>query len=110
MEDEKDVLESTIEELTEINLDLEDSEKKVLVGAQLTKEEKEKMTECLKRNSDIFAWSHGDIPRVDPEKAEHCLNIDLMHPPVRQKQRRFTPERNKVISEEIDRLLKIDVI
>ena len=33
-----------IEELTEINLDLEDSKKKVLVGAQLTKEEKEKMT------------------------------------------------------------------
>ena len=110
VEDEKDVLESTIEELTEINLDLEDSEKKVLVGTQLTKEEKEKMTECLKRNSDIFACSHRDIPRVDPEKAEHCLNIDPAHPPVRQKQRRFTLEWNKVISDEIDMLLEIDAI
>ena len=71
MEDEKDVLESTIEELTEINLDPEDSEKKVLVGAQLMKEEKEKMTKCLKRNSDIFAWSDRDILGVDPEKAKH---------------------------------------
>jgi len=29
---------------------------------------------------------------------------------MRQKQRRFTPERNKVISDEVDRLLEIDVI
>ena len=41
VEDEKDVLESTIEELTEINLYPKNSKKKkVLVGAQLTKEEK----------------------------------------------------------------------
>ena len=55
MEDEKDVLESTIEELTEINLDPKDSKKKVLVGAQLMKVEREKVMECLRRNNDIFA-------------------------------------------------------
>ena len=33
MEDEKDVSENTIEELVEINLDPEDPNKKVLVGA-----------------------------------------------------------------------------
>ena len=37
MEDEKDVPEITIEEMVEINLDPEDPNKKVLVGAQLTK-------------------------------------------------------------------------
>ena len=68
------------------------------------------MTECLKRNSDIFAWSDRDIPGVNPEKAEHCFNINPVHPPVRHKQRRFAPERNKVISDEIDRLLEIDAI
>ena len=41
--DEKDTLENMIEELVEINLDPEDSEKKVLVGAQLTKEEKKEL-------------------------------------------------------------------
>jgi len=59
---------------------------------------------------DIFAWSHKDIPGVDPEEAEHCLNIDPSHPPVRQKQIRFALERNKVISDEVDRLLEIDAI
>ena len=68
------------------------------------------MTKCLRRNRDIFSWSHRDIPRVDPEEAEHCLNIDPSHPLVRQKQRRFTPERNRVISDEVDRILEIDTI
>ena len=110
VEDEKDVLESTIEELLEINLDPEDLSKTVLVGVHLTEKEKKKVVECLKRNKDVFAWSHKDIPGVDPEEAEHCLNIDPSYPPVRQKQRRFAPERNKVISDEVDRLLEIDAI
>ena len=110
IENEKAVPESTIEELVEISLDPEDSGKTVLVGIHLTEIEKKKVVECLKKNKDIFAWSHKDIPRVDPEEAEHCLNIDPSHPPVRQKQRRFAPERNKVISDEVDRLLEIDAI
>ena len=85
IEDEKDVPENTIEELVEINLDPGDSNKTVLVGVQLTEIEKKEMIECLKRNKDVFAWSHKDIPGVNPEEAEHCLNIDLSHPPVRQK-------------------------
>ena len=74
------------------------------------KVERERVMECLRRNKDIFAWSHRDILGVNPKEAEHCLNIDPSHPPVRQKQRRFTPERNKVISDEVDRLLEIDTI
>ena len=69
MENEKDVPKSIIEELIEINLDPEDSRKKVLVGVQLTKVEREKVMECLMRYKDIFAWSHRDIPGVDPEEA-----------------------------------------
>ena len=54
VEEETDVPESTIEELVEINLDLNDLEKKVLVGAQLTKVETERIAKCLKRNKDIL--------------------------------------------------------
>ena len=104
------MLENTIEEPVEINLDPEDSNKKVLVGAQLIEIERKKVVECLKRNEDIFSWSHKDILGVDLEKAKHCLNIDPLHPPVRQKQRRFAPECNKVISDEVDRLQEIDAI
>ena len=81
----KDVSESMIEELVEISLDPEDSSKTVLVGVHLTEIEKKKVVECLKKNKDIFSWSHKDIPGVDPGEVEHCLNIDPSHPPVRQK-------------------------
>lgn len=96
MEDEKDVPKSTIEELIEINLDPENYEekKKGRKGAGRSpnnESRKGEMRECLRRNKDIFAWSHKDIPGVDPEEAEHCLNIDPSHPPVRQEQRRFVP-------------------
>jgi len=55
IEDEKDVPESTIEELAEINLDPEDLSKTVLVGVHLTGVEKKKVVECLRKNKDIFA-------------------------------------------------------
>ena len=61
--------ESKIEEVIEINLDPKDSSKTVLVGVHLTEVEKKKVVECLKKNNDIFAWSHKDIPGVDPEEA-----------------------------------------
>ena len=64
----------------------------------------------LRENKDVFAWSHRDIPRIDPLMAVHKLNIDPGYPLVRQKKRRFTPERNRIISDEIDRLLEIDAI
>ena len=47
---------------------------------------------------------------MNSEEAKHCLNIDPSYPPIRQKQIRFVLERNKVISDEVDRLLEIDTI
>ena len=37
------------------------------------KEERERVTECVRRNRDIFTWSHRDIPEVDPEEAEQLF-------------------------------------
>ena len=47
-----------------------------------------------------------DIPSV----AKHRLNINPKYPLVQQKKRRFSLERNKIVSDEIDRLLEIDTI
>ena len=83
-EEETDVPKSTIEELVEINLDPNDPEKKVLGGTRLSKEERERLLECMKKNKDVFALSHRDILGVNPEEAKYCLNIDPSYPPVRQ--------------------------
>ena len=68
IEDEKDTPENMIKELIEINLDPEDSDKNVLVGARLMKEEKERIIECLRRNKDIFSWSTQTYQEQTPKK------------------------------------------
>ena len=100
----------TIEELEEVSLDEDDPNKKVLIGTLLTEKEKNDLITFLRKNKDVFAWSHIDIPGVDPEMATHNLNIDPKYPLVRQKKRRFAPERNKIVSDEVDRLLETDAI
>ena len=59
------------------------------------------------QHHDCFAWSHKDMTRIDPEVVVHRLQVDPDHPPVKQKRRKFAPERNKVINEEVQKLLDI---
>ena len=47
---------------------------------------------------------------IDPDIAVHRLQVDLDHPPVKQKRRKFTPERNKVINEEVQKLFDIGLV
>ncbi|CAL2264372.1 unnamed protein product [Prunus armeniaca] len=52
----------------------------------------------------------ADMSGIDPEIACHRLNIDPNHPPYQQKQRRFAPQQNQIISDEVDRLLEAGFI
>ena len=71
VKEETYIPESTIEELVEINLDPNNLEKKMLVGTQMSKEEMERLLEYLRKNKDVFAWSHRDIQGVNPEEVKH---------------------------------------
>ena len=87
MEDEADVPETTTEELREIILNEAEPEKKILIGALLSSEEREELVSVLRKNKDVFAWTHQDMVGVDPAEASHNLNTDPKFPPVKQKQR-----------------------
>jgi hypothetical protein len=50
------------------------------------------------------------MPRIDPEDIVHHLNINLEMSSVKQKRRKFTPERNIAIAEEVEKLLKAHFI
>ncbi|KAJ9542423.1 hypothetical protein OSB04_028929 [Centaurea solstitialis] len=43
---------------------------------------------------------------IDPSIISHKLNVDPTFKPIKQKRRKFAPERNKVINDEVDNLLK----
>ena len=55
------------------------------VGALLFEVERAKLVTFLKGNMDVFAWLHKDMPGITPEHVVHCLKIDPVFPPVRQK-------------------------
>jgi hypothetical protein len=65
----------------------------------------ESLIELLKDNIDVFAWTHEDMPGIDPSVISHKLNVDLSMRPIKQKRLVFAPERNQAISGEVEKLL-----
>jgi ribonuclease HI len=76
------------------------------VGSSLPQEQKEALVEFLRRNADVFAWSHEDMPGIDPSVIVHRLNVDPSYKPVKQKRRSFAPERNQAVAAEVEKLLQ----
>jgi hypothetical protein len=46
---------------------------------------------------DVFAWQISDMPRIPREVIEHKLDIDTTFKPIKQKERKYTPERRETI-------------
>ncbi|RVW17975.1 Transposon Ty3-I Gag-Pol polyprotein [Vitis vinifera] len=76
----------------------------------MTQEETQGMRNILRQNHDIFAWAHSDMKGIHPSIASHRLNVFSTARLVRQRIRRFHPERQRVIRNEIDKLLEAGFI
>ncbi|KAK1568798.1 hypothetical protein Q3G72_028909 [Acer saccharum] len=96
-----------MEELDEVSIDPNQPDHKVLIGSRLPADVRKQLVEFLKERRNSFAWSHEDMIGIDPEVMVHRLQVDPDHQPVKQKRRKFAPERNKVINEEIQKLFDI---
>ena len=99
-----------VEELESVKLDDQHPERVVQIGLQPLRSLRDQLVDFLKEHKDIFAWSHEDIPRIDPSVIIHRLNVDPAHKAVIQKRRRFNPDRYTTISEEVNNLLKAKFI
>ena len=75
------------------------------VGADLERKSKKDLVQFLKKNIDIFAWSHEDMSGIDPGVITHRLNICPSFKLVRQKKIVFAPERDNAIKEEVQKLM-----
>jgi hypothetical protein len=64
----------------------------------------------LRKNIEVFIWSHEDMPGINLEDIVHVLNVDPDMKPVKQKRRKLTPKRVKAIAEEIEKLLKAQFV
>nr|XP_023904505.1 uncharacterized protein LOC112016217 [Quercus suber] len=77
-----------VEELEEIILDESKPEQTTRIGTLASQPVRQALTAFLKRNQDIFAWSHEDKLGIDPSVMVHKLNVNLASPPIRQKSER----------------------
>ena len=84
---------------------LDGTDKFIYISTLLSQEEKAWLRQ-VQFNADVFAWTHADMPGISPVHAEYKLNIAPSTKPVRQKVRRFHPDRHLVIQTEVDNLLQ----
>ena len=90
--EEKRVVVEPIEVLEDVPLDERNPERCTRVGADLERGVKENLVKFLRKNVDVFAWSHEDMPGIDPNVITHRLNVCPSSKPIRQKKRVFAPE------------------
>ncbi|XP_022558234.1 uncharacterized protein LOC111206141 [Brassica napus] len=86
------------------------STRNLKIGSKLPEGLRRRLVDFLRSNSDCFAWSHSDMPGIDPEIIMHQLQVDPSHQPTRQKRRKFAPERDIIINEEVRNLLEAKFI
>ncbi|XP_059637380.1 uncharacterized protein LOC132279421 [Cornus florida] len=60
-------------------------ERTTRVGERLAVEEKQELVNFLSQNADVFAWSHLDMPGIDPSVSYHFLNVNPNTRPIKQK-------------------------
>ncbi|RVW25975.1 hypothetical protein CK203_098038 [Vitis vinifera] len=80
------------------------------VSSLLTAGEAQDIQDTLRQSHDIFAWAHSDMKGIHPSIASHRLNVLPSARPVRQRVRSFHPNRQKIIRDEIDKLLEAGFI
>ena len=107
---ERKTLVEPLEELSTIILDNEHPEKSTKVRANLSPHTRDSIIHFLKDNKDVFAWSHVDMPGIDPSIISHKLNVNPCLRPIKQKRRVFALERNNAIMEEVDKLHTVNFI
>ena len=103
--DEGQKLVEPTKELKVVVLDEEKPNKTTSIGTRMDRRLRESIIEFLKSNLDVFAWTHDDMPSIDPSTVCRKLNVDPSIRPIKQKRRVFAPEKNQAISDEVEKLL-----
>ncbi|KAK9050700.1 hypothetical protein SSX86_030330 [Deinandra increscens subsp. villosa] len=68
------------------------------------------LLQLLQARTSTFAWKHEDMTGIPKHVITHKLGLDPSFRPTQQKRRKFAPEKNIIIQEEFDKLLKTKMI
>ena len=65
-----------VEELEEVLLDKSRPGRMTRMGTLASSMVREDLASFLRMNQDVFAWSHEDMPGIDPSIIVHKLNLN----------------------------------
>ena len=99
-----------VEELDEITLNESRPKRMTRMGTLASLLIRQALAAFLRMNQDVFAWSHEDMPGIDPSVIVHRLNVNPASSPIQQKKRVFAQKRDKAIAEEVRKLLEAGFI
>ena len=99
-----------VEGLEEVTLDESRPGRTTRMGNLANPTVRQDLVNFLRKNQDIFVWSHEDMPGIDPSVIVHRLNVNPDSSPVRQKKCVFAQERDKAVAEEVRKLLEAGFI
>ena len=102
--------ENKMEALETVILTEDETTKTMRMGMTLSLEMRTRLIQFLKKNLDVFAWSHEDMPGISPKVIQHKLNVNPERKPVQQRRRAFAPERDQAVTEEVTKLLTVGFI
>ena len=108
--EERRVVAEHTEALENIPLKEGNLKKFTRIGTSMEEKMKQDLIQFLRKSIDVFAWSHEDMPGIDPSVVTHRLNVYPSSKPVCQKKRVFAPERDNAIKEEVRKLATVAFI
>ena len=82
------------EELEPVSLD-DDPEHLAYIGSKLAEDLKNLLTQFLRQNRDVFAWTQADMGGIDPAIITHKLNTNPSFKPVKQKPQELRARETK---------------
>ena len=80
--EERRIVPEPTETLEDIPLDEDDPGKSTRIGADLEGKIKKDLIPFLRKNIDVFAWSHEDMLGINPSVFTHHLNVHPSSKPV----------------------------
>ena len=90
--------------LANISLDKDNPKRCTKVRADLKEKTKKDLVRFLRKSIDVFAWSHEDMPGIDPSVITYRLNVYPSFKPIRQKKKVFASKRDNAIKEDVQKL------
>ena len=99
-----------VEKLEEVLLDDSKLDRTTKIGTLASPAIRQALTTFLRSNQDIVAWSHENMPGINPSVMVHRLNVSPSFPPIRKKKQVFASERDRAIAEDVRKLQEASFI